>query len=586
MPLKKHSMTVPFPYPPVMTAVNKFNGILNLIVAYTFNEQGIGYQGKLPWHIPEDMQHFKEVTSSKFGVHRDNIEQISMVIMGRKTWESIPTQYKPLSNRFNIVLSTNKEYCDQGNLQYTRELETITNENWHEGVYFSNWDDFFGQNQGYKVVQDILRDRLEYLELQTSWLNNLKYYIIGGEQIYKLALDSEINLNILATEIYLQGSGTATITCDTFFPKFDNTNILTVSPFYKSKKTYNDNAIWYRFINYYRIGNNKIIYNQLTIPVAPARPCALSIPEYKHSETAYLNLMQRILETGQSNSDRTGVGTLSVFGEMLKFDLRDTFPITTTKRLPLRMVFEELMLYISGKTDNRILQAKDIHIWDGNTSREFLDKRGLGHYTDGDFGETYGFNMRHYGGEYKGCNVDYPLDGTYGYDQLTAAIDLIKRDPCSRRIIIDLWNPATQHKAALPSCLCKYQFNVNVERRELNLAIYLRSSDYFLANNWNTCTGALLVHMICNLEGVELVPGDLTVFIADAHIYKSHIEQVKKNLARRPYPYPKLLVNANAHSNGDGNIKNKKKDIMEFVWEDFELVGYKCHPGIKAEMAV
>ena len=146
MPLKKHSMTVPFPYPPVMTAVNKFNGILNLIVAYTFNEQGIGYQGKLPWHIPEDMQHFKEVTSSKFGVHRDNIEQISMVIMGRKTWESIPTQYKPLSNRFNIVLSTNKEYCDQGNLQYTRELETITNENWHEGVYFSNWDDFFGQN--------------------------------------------------------------------------------------------------------------------------------------------------------------------------------------------------------------------------------------------------------------------------------------------------------------------------------------------------------------------------------------------------------------------------------------------------------
>ena len=588
MPLKKNTMDVPFPYPDVMTAIYKFNGILNLVVAYTFNEQGIGYQGKLPWHIPEDMQHFKEITSSKMNGHNgqrgDNIEQISMVIMGRKTWESIPEHYKPLSNRFNIVLSTNKEYCEKGNLQYTRELETITSENWYEGVYFSNWDDFFGQEQEYKLVQQIIRDRLEYLglySLKSQCFNNLKYYVIGGEQIYKLALDSDININILATEIYLQSTAVS-ITCDTHFPKFDNTNLLSVSPFYKSKKTYNDMAIWYRFINYYRIGNNKIIYNQLTIP------------EYKNSETAYLNLMQRILETGQSNSDRTGVGTLSVFGEMLKFDLRDTFPITTTKRLPLRMVFEELMLYISGKTDNRILQVKDIHIWDGNTSREFLDKRGLGHYTDGDFGETYGFNMRHYGGEYKGCNVDYPLDGTYGYDQLANAIDLIKRDPCSRRIIIDLWNPATQHKAALPSCLCKYQFNVNVERRELNLAIYLRSSDYFLANNWNTCTGALLVHMICNLQGVELVPGDLTVFIADAHIYKSHIEQVKKNLARKPYPYPKLLVNANANADGygnsdgksDGEVKKKKKDIMEFVWEDFTLVGYKCHPGIKAEMAV
>ena len=285
--------------------------------------------------------------------------------------------------------------------------------------------------------------------------------------------------------------------------------------------------------------------------------------------------MNKILNEGQSNNDRTGVGTLSVFGAMLKFDLRDTFPISTTKRIFFRAIFEELMLYLSGKTDNTILQDKGIHVWDGNTSREFLDKRGLTHYPTGDMGQTYGFNMRHYGGVYTDCKTEYPPG--YGYDQLANVIHLIKNDPYSRRIIIDLWDPSTIDKAALPSCLCKYQFNVNVEKRELNLAIYLRSSDYFLANNWNTCTGALLVHMICNLEGVELTPGELTVFIADAHIYKSHIEQVKKNLARRPYPYPKLLVNGN---------EQKKKNIMDFVWEDFELVGYKCHPGIKAEMAV
>ena len=113
---------------------------------------------------------------------------------------------------------------------------------------------------------------------------------------------------------------------------------------------------------------------------------------WQTEEHPYLELMRRILDTGKSNDDRTGVGTLSLFGAMLKYQLRDTFPIATTKRIPLRMVFEELMLYISGQTDNRILQEKDIHIWDGNTSREFLDKRGLTEYCEGDFGETYGFN--------------------------------------------------------------------------------------------------------------------------------------------------------------------------------------------------
>jgi thymidylate synthase len=289
-------------------------------------------------------------------------------------------------------------------------------------------------------------------------------------------------------------------------------------------------------------------------------------------ETAYLTLMRRILETGQSNDDRTGVGTLSLFGEMLKFNLRDTFPISTTKRIFFRAVFEELMFYISGKTDNKILQDKGIHVWDGNTTKEFLQKRGLGHYQEGDLGQTYGFNMRHFGGEYKGCQFEYGLD--VGYDQLANLIHLLKTDPASRRLIIDLWDPASIHKAALPSCLCKYQFNVNTEKKELNLAIYLRSSDYFLANNWNTCTGAIFVHLLCNLEGIDLTPGDLTVFIADAHLYKSHLEQVKENLARTPYPFPKLL------------IREKKADITKFTFDDLQLIGYRAHPNIKAEMAV
>ena len=565
---------------------NKYRGTLNIVVAYTVPGNGIGLNNTVPWNIPEDMKHFREITSPSPEYDND----VSIVVMGRKTWESIPEKFKPLSNRYNIVLSNNINYIITQNELLKKN--TKYNMSWRTGILFTSWNKFFNEggyfnlersiNENYKTIKGIKGIRV-------------KVYIIGGGQIYNMALNNGCNYNIYATEIYLQTTTNSDnnpevkINYDTTFPKFDNTNISAVSPFYKSCNSYiitqnqrdftndnNDNTdntdniekqqkkynLWYRFVTYYNHINNKntsqTIYNPL---------------QYEHPETKYLSLMSRIIENGQITNDRTGIGTYSVFGEMLKFQLQDTFPITTTKRLPLRMVFEELMLYVSGKTDNRILQEKDIHIWDGNTSREFLDKRGLNNYKTGDFGETYGFNMRHYGGEYYGCDTNYEI-GLYGYDQLANAIELIKTDPFSRRIIIDLWNPATQHKAALPSCLCKYQFNVNMTTKQLNLAIYLRSSDYFLANNWNTCTGALLVHMICNLEGIDLTPGELTVFIADAHIYKSHIEQVRKNLSRKPIPYPKLI------------ISSRKKNILDFKWEDFELLGYRCHPGIKAEMAV
>ena len=154
-------------------------------------------------------------------------------------------------------------------------------------------------------------------------------------------------------------------------------------------------------------------------------------------------------------------------------------------------------------------------------------------------------------------------------------IHLIKNEPGSRRIIIDLWDCTSIHKAALPSCLCKYQFNVNTIKKELNLAIYLRSSDFFLANNWNSTCGALLVHLLCNTEGIDLTPGELTVFIADAHLYKSHIDQVKLNLERTPLPFPKLLIKG-----------EKKKEITDFKFEDLDLIGYKAYPNIKAEMAI
>jgi thymidylate synthase len=253
--------------------------------------------------------------------------------------------------------------------------------------------------------------------------------------------------------------------------------------------------------------------------------------------------------------------------------LEDTFPLCTLKRGFFRAVFEELILYIRGQTDNNILKDKNIHIWDGNTTREFLDKRGLTELPEGDMGETYGFNMRHYGGKYINCKTNYEKDN--GFDQLNYVINEIKHNPHSRRILINLWNPKTTSNAALPSCLHQYQFFVDTEKKTLSVQIYLRSSDVFLANNWNVCTGALFVYLLCNLNNIDLKPGEITMVCGDAHIYKNHIELAKKMIERSSYPYPKLIV------------LNKKNNIEDFMYEDLKLIGYKSHPNdLKGEMAI
>ena len=565
-----------------ITKSNFFNRKLNLVVAYTFGKQCIGNFGSIPWNIPEDMKHFKDLTIPK------SIEYpFSIVIMGRKTWESLPEKRRPLSERFNVVISNNMQYIEKENAKYDNKMIDSKT-----GLLFTTWNNFFN-NDEYINLEEMILSNFP-LNIKENIKQAFTYYVIGGAQIYNKAIEmcneQGISYSINATEIYLtkKQENDKKYCCDTFFPKINDSAIITsVSPFYKSKSE--DNLL-YRFITYEFITNIKPFYTQ---------------------ENEYLSLMRNILENGSSNDDRTGVGTLSIFGSMLKYNLRDSFPLCTTKRMFFRAIFEELMFYLSGKTDNKILQEKGIHVWDGNTTREFLDKRGLQHYEEGDMGQTYGFNFRHYGAEYKGCGIDYsflkksraknneeetpshkdydenntenykglnsmdPSVTSQGYDQLANVIHLIKTEPSSRRIIIDLWDCSTIHKAALPACLCKYQFNVNVTKKELNLAIYLRSSDYFLANNWNSCCGALFVHLLCNTEGIDLVPGELTVFIADAHLYKTHKEQVKINLERRPYPFPKLLVKG-----------EKKKDITKFIFEDIELLGYKAHPNIKAEMAI
>ena len=483
---------------------------MNLIVAYCKQNNGIGFDNKIPWLLKNDLKNFQQITSKTFKDHTKN-----MVVMGRKTWDSIPDKHKPLKNRINVVLTRNKDI----KLKY--EIESYKDTH----------------------VKYDFNEILEVVKLNKNF-NISNIFIIGGETLYKMALESKEVSKIYVTEVYKD------FDCDTFFPKIDENEfkLTYISKFYYESNNY------YRYLEYVPITNN-------------------SIKIWKNvEEEVYLKTLKNIITSGIQTDDRTGVGTYSIFGEKFTYNLEDTFPALTTKKIFLKGIFEELMLYLSGKTDNSILNDKNIHIWDGNTSREFLNNRGLYHYPEGDMGETYGFNFRHYGGFYGTCKDD---NRGKGFDQLEYVLYLIKHEPNSRRIIINLWNPATMNKAALPACLCFYQFYVDTKHKKLNLQIYIRSSDYFLANNWNTLTGALLVNMICNLKDINLSPGKLTVITGDTHIYKNHIEQVNENLLRTPKPFPKLIFNS-----------GPKNSIYDYKYEDIKLIDYCPYKNIKAPMAV
>lgn len=289
---------------------------------------------------------------------------------------------------------------------------------------------------------------------------------------------------------------------------------------------------------------------------------------HRHEEYQYIDIIKEIHSQGQYSPDRTGVGTYSVFGRQFKWDCSITFPLLTTKRMYFKGIVEELLWFLRGETDNKELQDRKVHIWDGNSSRDFLDSRGLKHLKEGDIGKSYGFQFRHFGGEYVNCNTDY---SGIGYDQFQSVLDLIKNDPYSRRIIISLWNPCDLSEMALPPCLFFYQFRVYGKR--LDLHILNRSNDMALGHPWNIATGALMLYIVSHMT--DKTPGYLIHSISDAHLYSNHMDAIKEQFDRKPFSFPLL------------NIKNRgQKDIKDYKYSDFELIGYEAYPSIKMEMAV
>lgn len=379
----------------------------------------------------------------------------------------------------------------------------------------------------------IIARTFQEIETIINSFKNKKIYIIGGEDIYTYFIN-KCN-SIIITEIY------GNYICDTFFPEIDNTFKLVNYSFQKISASNNK----YRHLHY-----NSSIPSKIDIE--------------------YIKLMNKIINNGNKRIDRTNIGTISSFGETMKFDISNYACLLTTKKVAWKSCIKELLWFLRGETNSNILRKQNVNIWNGNSTREFLDNRGLSHYPEGELGKIYGWQIRHSGGDFK--------NKTGGIDQLAYIEDLLENDPFSRRILWNLWIPSDLNDMAL-TC-CHYSFQLYVEKdfktndMMLSGLVNIRSNDLFLGNPFNIFSYSVLIKMLALRHNMK--PKELIINIGDAHIYLNHLEQVKTQLSRTSRSQPIIDL--------DKSIKDKKWE--DITIDDFDLVGYFPHPSIKADMAI
>jgi len=442
---------------------------------------GIAKNGKIPWKFKDDLKYFKRLTS-----HVDMMIGKNTLIMGRKTFDSLPCDYLP--NRENVILTTKSN----------NEIDKLYNYDSSQVIFKNNLFDAI--NYGKKNGNDI--------------------WIIGGANVYKQAMNyyqiNNLYINIIQHDFE----------CDQFVDipkiKFNNSIILTCLNDLDNK-------------NYNIYFKKSEINNGV--------------------ESQYLKILNKILNTGNKRETRNGY-TLSLFSEELKFNLEDGFPLLTTKKMFWKGIVEELLFFIRGDTNTKKLEEKGVNIWKGNTTREFLDKMGFD-YEEGDMGPMYGYQWRNYNSQ--------------GIDQLKQVIDLINKDPHSRRIIMTDYNPIQARQGVLYPChSLMIQFYVHNEK--LSIKMYQRSADAFLGLPFNIASTSLLLYIISSIT--KLIPGDVTITLGDCHIYEEHIEAVKTQLKRSSYKLPIL------ESKKFKNLEEVENSCLE----DYKIIDYKYHPRIKAMM--
>ena len=481
---------------------------LNLVVGVNQNNL-IGIENNLLISSKDDLKHFYKITTNEYPEGNLNI-----VIMGYNTWISIPEEKRPLKNRMNLIL-TNKH------------KDTI-----EESEYVKVFSSFF--------------DILEWCETN----NTGRVFVIGGESIYNHCCQHhKNNINIIYLTKYMDDYRC----CNKNTKKFPYESLFGTTLIHKQIVPNSE------CISYYE-GNNTS-KNTMDIHFMNYQN-----DEYiNQDELQYLNLLEKIMNEGHLETGRNGT-TKSLFGERMVFDLQKGFPLLTTKHMGYKTILRELLWFMKGSTSNKELQDKKVHIWDLNSTREFLDSRGL-EYEEGDLGPVYGFQWRYSGAEYKDCHTDYTGKGI---DQLQNIIDLIKRDPQSRRIIMNAWNPSDLDKMALPPCHVMCQFNVNSELNTLNCQMYQRSGDMFLGVPFNIASYSFLTHILAKITGYK--PGKFIHILGDTHIYEEHYEAVKEQISRIPYQFPKL------------EISEELNDIHSLQEEYFQIRDYKSYQKISAPM--
>jgi len=471
------------------------------------NKKGLlGQENDLYANSSKDLHYFSQVTKGH------NEPKQNIIVMGYNTWLSLPR--KPLKDRYNIILTKN----------HTQEIHDICN--------------FPSLERIFKHIEEI-KD------------NFGEVFIIGGGTVYKQCLENypdKLN-KLYITEIDDDWRG------DENSKYFDYSSVLPRLDIIKERVEPTDTRIYDPQTSTYIVK-----HVNLTFRVYQKKEL-INKDEYK-----YLQLMDTIMKQGLDIEGRNGV-TKSLFGEKMVFDLT-RFPLLTTKKMGYKTILRELLWFIKGSTDNQELKDKNVHIWDGNASKSFLESRGLSYEQD-DLGPIYGFQWRHFGAEYKDRHTDY---SGKGYDQLQWLINEIKENPSSRRLILSAWNPAALDQMALPPCHILCQFYVNQKENTLSCQLYQRSCDMFLGVPFNIASYAFLTYILCKLTGYK--PGKFHHILGDSHIYEEHDTAVLLQLKRVPKLFPTLT------------ISDRLTDIDSISEDMFTIENYESYSRISAPMKV
>lgn len=478
--------------------LNRLRSRISLIVGYHEASRCIGMNNQLPWEgkLKGDLRLFQRLTQG-------SSLEMPIVVMGHKTWESLPT--RPLPNRENWVLTHTSEYTDKN----TR--------------VFRSWDDL------------VCATRLETRDI----------WVIGGGSIYEQAW-REPNWVTRYVRTLVRGD----------LPLCEGNNVTKVP------------------VDMHELSDDWRCMGRTSV-VRDGFEWEYWSEEWEremHEEEQYLDLIRSVIRDGVHKPDRTGTGVLSQVGGFTRWDLRKGFPLLTTKRVFWRGIVEELLWFLRGHTDGKLLASKGVHIWDGNGSREFLDNLGFVGRREGDLGPIYGFQWRNFGGTYMG--PDYHEQD--GVDQVRDVIEGLRKNPWDRRALVCAWNPTALREMALPPCHVLFQFfgvPTADDIPELHCMFYQRSCDVGLGVPFNIASYALLTHIVAHILGWRV--GTLVHAMGDVHIYENHVDALKEQLLRVPREFPKLEI-----------VCEPKNDPGAYQFDDFKIKNYFPYGNLKMKMAV